>query len=84
MPLEATNRLNAITLPYIGRYMNTISQITGSSAIRYSSQLIEYSRHTLRRSASFNSRSAVAFADCANLPPFLVRWAAADSRPGLS
>ena len=69
MPLEATNRLNAITLPYMGRYMNTTSQITGSSAIRYSSQLIEYSRHALWREASLMARRDAASADSANIPP---------------
>ena len=69
MPLEATNRLKAITLPYIGKYMNTISQITGSSAIRYSSQLIAYSRHALWRDASFMARRDAASAESANCPP---------------
>ena len=39
MPLIGTNFLNAITLPTIGRYMNSTSQISGRATNRYSSQL---------------------------------------------
>ena len=39
MPLIGMNFLNAITLPTIGTYMNSTSQISGRATNRYSSQL---------------------------------------------
>ena len=68
MPRAGTKRLKAITLPYIGRYMNTTSHATGSSTIRYISQLRLMLRQVqrpldqvLRRLAG---RSAERGADC--------------------
>ena len=49
MPLIGTNFLNAITLPTIGTYWNTSSQISGSATNTYSSQLTATLLHCTRR-----------------------------------